>query len=349
MNNVQKEDCLKIGRASFIDWEKLNNATVLITGATGLIGSNLVNALAYNGQEKGLNIKLILPVRKKELAERLFSWTNAEIIQYELGSELPEDIKADYMIHLASPTSSKWFTEKPVETILANLGGTNALLESARKWSIRKFIYMSSMEVYGFPKKGHPVKENELGSFETMKARNSYPLAKMATEALCHSYWAEYGVPTVILRATQTFGPGVNYDDGRVFAEFMRCTLEKKDIVLKSPGLTERSYLYTADAVSAIVVAMLQGEPGHSYTVANPDTYCSIRDMAELVSKELTKDAIQVLVGEAGDYTSLSYADTLYMNLDITKLLSLGWEPTVGLVEMYKRMIKGVEEDGCTR
>lgn len=349
MNNVQREDCQNIGRSSFIDWKKLHNATVVITGATGLIGSNLVNVLAFNSQEKGLNIKIILPVRKKELAEQLFNWTNAEIIQYELGAELPEEINADYIVHLASPTSSKWFSEKPVETILANLEGTNALLESAKKRPIKKFIYVSSMEVYGFPEKGHLVKENELGSFETMKARNSYPLAKMASEALCYSYRSEYEVPAVVLRATQTFGPGVKYDDGRVFAEFMRCALQKRDIVLKSPGLTERSYLYTADAVSAIVVAMLQGDPGHSYTVANPDTYCSIRDMAELVSEELTKGAIQVIAVDAGDYSSLGYADTLYMKLDITKLSSLGWRPTVGLAEMYKRMIRGIEEDGCTR
>jgi nucleoside-diphosphate-sugar epimerase len=79
-------------------------------------------------------------------------------------------------------------------------------------------------------------------------------------------------VPAVILRATQTFGPGVKYEDGRVFAEFMRCAVEKRNIVLKSDGSTERCYLYTADAVSAILVALLKGEPGQAYTVANKDT-----------------------------------------------------------------------------
>ena len=191
----------------------------------------------------------------------------------------------------------------------------------------------------------HKVKENELGSFETMNARNSYPIAKIACENLCNSYCSQYGVPAVILRATQTFGPGVKYDDGRIFAEFMRCVVEKKNIVLKSAGLTERSYLYTADAVSAILVSLLNGKPGQAYTIANPNTYCSIKDMAQMVADEVAGGSIKVVFDIAKDIEKLGYARTLFMNLDVAKVEKLGWTPSVDLKSMFERMIEGMKAD----
>ena len=345
MNRVQIEDCENIGNLEFIDFEQFKDSKILITGSTGLIGSNLVNALAYNSQKKDLSIKLILPVRDKIAAIEQFAWTGAEIIPYCLGTKLNIDDAVDFVVHLASPTSSRFFVEKPVDTILSNIEGTKALLEWAKNNPVKKFISLSTMEVYGFPEKEHKVKENEVGAFETMKARNSYPIAKIACEALCNSYFVQFGVPTVVLRATQTFGPGVKYDDRRVFAQFMRCAVEKRDIVLKSAGLTERSYLYTADCVSAILVSLLKATPGQAYTVANCDTYCSIKDMAEMVAKKIAGGEIAVSFDISNDATSLGYAETLYMNLCVRKIEKIGWRPEVNLVEMFERMIEAIGKD----
>lgn len=343
MNKVQIEDCKIIGALNFIDWDEFKGRTILITGATGLIGSNLVNALAYNSQEKGLNVRLILPVRNVDAAKSLFDWTGAMIVPYELGTALEIEETVDYIVHLASPTSSKFFTENPVDTMLANIEGYNALLNWAVKNPVKKFIGFSTMEVYGFPEKGHKVDESELGSFETMNARNSYPVAKIACEALCNSYYVQYGVPAMILRATQTFGPGVKYDDGRVFAQFMRSVVEKKDIVLKSLGLTERSYLYTADAVSSILVSLLKAEPGQAYTVANSETYCSIKDMAQMVADEIAGGQIKVVFDVAEDIEKLGYAQTLYMDLKVDKISRIGWRATTDLKTMFERMIEGIK------
>lgn len=200
MNQIQLEDCRNIGNFKFIEWEQFKDSTILITGSTGLIGQNLVNAIAYNSQEKALGIQLILPVRNTEAAEKQFGWTGAKIIHYELGEELEIANQVDFIVHLASPTSSKFFMEKPVDTMMANLNGYKTLLDWSAKHSVKKFIGISTMEVYGYPRKGHKVKENELGSFETMNARNSYPIAKIACENLCNSYCSQYGVPAVILR-----------------------------------------------------------------------------------------------------------------------------------------------------
>ncbi len=341
MNSVQLEDCKMIGSLNYIDWNQFQNAKILITGSTGLIGSNLVNALAYNSREMDLNTHLILPVRNKDVANSLFDWTGSSIVDYRLedGFKIPSDV--DYVIHLASPTSSSFFSEKPVDTLISNIQGTIGLLNGVRNQSIKKFVVLSSMEVYGRHEKGFSVTEEDLGSFETMNSRNSYPISKIAVENICYSYYSQYGVPSVILRATQTFGPGVKYDDGRIFAQLMRCVIENRNIILRSRGLTERCYLYTADAVSAILVALLKGKPGNAYTVANPNTYCSIKEMAEMVSSVIANDKIKVTYDIADDVTRLGYADTLYMNLNVDKLMNLGWAPTTNLVEMYRRMISG--------
>ena len=340
MSNVQIEDFRKLNAETYIDWERLRKSSIVITGATGLIGSNLVKALLYVNSQRNLDFHINLLVRNLEVAKGLFGQDDAlHIIKYNLGDKPVISMKVDYIVHLASPTSSKYFIERPVDTISVNVEGTRAILEFAKEKKIQKLIYLSTMEVYGFPVKGHKVKENELGCFDTMDERNSYPIGKIAAESLCNAYYVQYGIPTVILRATQTFGPGVKYNDGRVFAQFMRCLLEKKNIVLKSCGKTERPYLYTADAVSAIIVGLLKGEAGNAYTIANPDTYCSIRDMAELVARELSGGQIKVLFDLSDNIKELGYSDTLYMNLSIDKIMKLGWEPTVSLKDMFVRMI----------
>lgn len=349
MNCIQIEDYKRIHALPFIDWERLTGKSILITGSTGLIGSNLVNALIYINSVEKLGLKLILLVRNIEAAKKKFG-EKSQSIQYRLyrlGERMDVEERIDYIVHMASPTSSKFFTEKPADTMTANIEGTRAMLELAREKKTEKFVYLSTMEVYGFPTAGHTVKENELGAFETMNARNSYPIGKIACEALCNSYWIQHHVPAVVLRATQTFGPGVGYDDGRVFAQFMRCVVEKKDIILKSAGLTERPYLYTGDAVSAIIVGLLDGVSGEAYTVANPDTYCSIKDMAQMVADKIASGKIKVTFDITSNLSKLGYADTLYMNLNIDKIKKLGWYPFVSLQEMFERMIKMAEKDNC--
>ena len=341
MTDIQEKDFELISNLSYINWKSFEKKSIMITGSTGLIGSNLVFALAYISKKLGLEIELILPVRNTQKASELFQeyMETLRVIEYKLGDELKCSSSIDYIIHCASPTSSKDFSQAPVDVLTANIMGTKALLEFARVNPVEKFIYLSSMEVYGFPEKGHKVFETDAGAFDTMKERNSYPIAKIACESLCRSYFTQYSVPTVVLRLIQTFGPGVKYDDGRVFAQFMRCAVEKKDIVLKTKGETERVYLYTADAIAAIITAMLKGQSGEAYSVANPDTYCSIKEMAELVANEVANSKIKVVFDIAEDISKLGYANTLYMNLNVSKLKALGWNPTVNMKHMFKNMI----------
>lgn len=328
-HEVLREDLDALLREA-LPWQELEGRTVLVTGATGLIGVPLVNALLHFGQHTQHPPKVLALVRSREKAARLLGAQMEECPNLELVlgdvTALPEiSGPVDYVVHAASQTASRAFVNSPVDVITTTLEGTRNMLELCRAKGSAGMVYLSSMEVYGYPKKGERVNEEHIGALLPTTVRNCYPLSKQMAECLCASYAAQYGVHARILRLTQTFGPGVAYQDGRVFAQFARCALEGKDIVLKTKGETSRSYLYTMDAVSAILRVLLQGEDGTAYTAANESSYCTIAEMARMVCHDLAGDRIGVRF-ELEDVSKLGYANTLFMDLDTARLQGLGWQ-----------------------
>ena len=322
-----------------IDPERFRDAVFLITGATGLIGATLVRALLYANRRNDLNLRIILWVRDRKKAEMLFEDApELELVECDITRAPEIPVRIDYIVHCANPTSSRFFLNNPADTISIAVEGTKNVLEIARKNNIKGMVFLSSMEVYGFPPKGQKVMENMLGGFDPTLPRNSYPISKQLCESMCCAYAAQYQIPAKIIRLTQTFGPGIDYMDGRIFAEFARCAKEKRNIVLLTQGQTERCYLYTADAVSAILVVLLDGVTGQAYTAANAGTYCSILQMAKNFADE---NNIQVVIKPL-DVNKLGYADTLYMKLNTEKIEKLGWHPKVGLLEMFQRMMEAM-------
>lgn len=313
------------------------NSKILITGATGLIGSALVKTILREE-----NVKVVALVRNAEKAERVFTdckSENLEIMVSDICDLKPENIGVDYIIHAASQTSSKAFVNTPVETINTAIKGTSNILEFARVNEVKSLVYLSSMEVYGAPTTDEKISESYPTNLDTMSVRSSYPESKRMCENLCTSYFSEYGVPVKVVRLTQTFGEGVDYNDGRVFAEFARCAIENKDIVLKTKGETKKNYLYVYDAVSAIITVLFNGENGNAYNAANEETYCSIYEMAQMVAEKCGNKSIKVVIEEKDDILKFGYAPTLKMNLSTEKLKNLGWKPKKDLFGMFNVMI----------
>ena len=338
---MPEKDLEIVLNSSYIPWSELAGKSVLITGANGLIGINLLKYIFEYSKANQLGIKLIALVRNKEklfnkMAQFEMSEGDVKVVVADVLEPITLDVKVDYIIHAAAPTSSKGFVESPVETIDAIVNGTLNILNLAKEKSVSGFVYLSTMELFGNPRKNEIVNEETTGSFDTRVIRNSYPLSKQVTENLCCGYAKEHNLNIKIVRLTQTFGPGVEKDDGRVFAEFARCVIDKKDIVLKTRGQTERCYLYTIDAVTAILTVLLKGDAGEMYIAANQDTYCSIYDMAQMLAN---KAGTKVVIQES-DISKLGYADELHMNLSSEKLQKMGWKPVVGLEEMFERMIE---------
>ena len=216
-----------------------------------------------------------------------------------------------------------------------------------QKKSIRKKIGISEdcFAVLYAPTWREGLDQFELIDYEQIKAafeKRFDPESKRMCESLCASYSSEFGVPAKVVRLTQTFGPGVKYDDGRVFAEFARCAIERRNIVLKTKGETRRSYLYTEDAVNAILTVLYNGIPGEAYNAANEETYCSIYEMAKMVAGRFGDNSVKVLVEETNP-EKLGYAPVLHMNLDTTKLRNLGWKAKFNLESMYQNMIEDMK------
>lgn len=339
-NSTFKHDLDAIVSNSAINWSLLDGKNLYITGGTGLIGYTLVSALAYAAINKKLNIGIYLLVRDLERSQNKFSAILKEYknISFVVGTveEAPKpDARIDYIIHGAAPTASSFFVENPVETIKASVLGTMGLLEIAKENKSEGFCYLSTMEVYGSPSIETPLKETDLGYMDSMFVRNSYPGSKRLCETMCASYASEYGIRTMTVRLAQTFGPGVKKDDGRVFADFARRVVSDEDIVMFTAGTSKRCYLYTMDAVAAILTVLLNGEAGNAYNAGNSETYCSIIEMAHMIAKDVAGDKIKV-VQELNSDIAKRFAPPHFYNLDTSKLEALGWKPTKNLTEMYQ-------------
>ena len=198
------------------------------------------------------------------------------------------------------------------------------------------------MEAFGVtPADNRDIRETDLGYIDVMNVRSSYSESKRLCENLCASYASEYGIPAKVIRLAQTVGPGVSYTDNRVTVQFARSVIEGKDIVLKTAGKTKRPILYIDDAVSAIQTVLERGKPGECYTAANPDTFCTIRDTAEAIIHDIAQDKIKLVFDLD---PNAGYAPDICLNLTVDKLKALGWEPKVGLVESYRRLIESLRK-----
>ncbi|MDO4976282.1 MAG: NAD-dependent epimerase/dehydratase family protein [Eubacteriales bacterium] len=345
-NIVLQQDIEQIAK-EFSAKEELNNCTVLVTGSTGLIGSQVVKALACMNRLSNKNMKVIAFARNEDKVKKVFaSLLDREDFSYVIGdinSPITLEEPVNYIIHGASATSSKYFVSNPVETIRTAMDGTIHVLEYAKKQTnLLGMTYLSSLEVYGVPdKEKQTIGENDYGYIDILNVRSSYSEGKKMVECLCASYASEYKIPVKIARLSQTFGPGVEYEDGRVFAEFARCAVEKKDIILHTAGNTVRSYCYTKDAVRALLYILLYGNVGEAYNVTNMDTVVSIREMAQLVADTVGQGEIAVKVDIPEDLASFGYNPEMVIRLDSQKLMELGWNATVDLEQMYRNMIAG--------
>lgn len=344
-DTVFMEDVISFTKRD-LPWNRLRGVTVLVTGATGLIGSTLVKTLAYCNSVGLTDTKIVCLVRNIEKALEIFGdiKNDARVIfvKGDVLDKIPYEMEVDYIIHGASVTSSRMFVTRPVETILTAVNGTGNMLEFAASKNVKSFVYLSSMEVYGVFGGGENAKsENDYGLIDPLKVRSSYSESKRMSECLCKSYQSEKKVPVKIARLVQTFGPGVDKSDGRVFAQFARSVINHEDIVLHTKGETKRKYLYTQDAVYGILTLLLKGTDGEAYNIANPDSFISIYEMALLASSLDNTGKTKVMV-ETEDIDKYGYAPTLIMNLSTDKIERLGFKANVSLKEAFKRMIKSM-------
>ena len=308
----------------------LQNSTLLITGATGLIGSMLVKTILAANEKFDLHIKVIGQIRNPEKAKTIFG------NQFDSVSFVTDPhVQCDRIVHTVSPTTSRFFIEHPVETIRSSVEGTMEILEVAQD-NHAAMVYLSSMEQYGVPyAPGQRMSEDKIGVIDHLNIRSSYSESKRLCECLCASYASEYGVNVKIARLAQTFGAGGPLTDNRMPMQFARSAADGSDIVLHTEGKSISNFVYLTDAIAGILAILERGEPGQAYNVCNDQETRSVREIAELVCREVAGDQIKVRIEKKDN---MGYAPDVAMYLDSGKLRSLGWDPKVGMVEAYRRL-----------
>lgn len=328
--------------------EKLNNSTVFVTGATGLVGSLLVKALLYHNDKAGATTSIVCLVRSVDKAKLIFGdilgRSDLKLVVGDVRSDLTKimsGISVDYVLHAASVTTSKVMVEEPVSTVEVAVIGTNNVLKLARANKVKSFVYISSMEVYGQTEKT-VVREEDIGYINPLDVRSNYPESKRMCENLCIAYLKQYNIPIKIARLAQTFGPGILPGENRVFAQFARSVIQQKDIVLHTTGESEGNYCYTRDSILGILTILLKGADGEAYNVSNEATHTTIIKMAKMVASKLADDKIDVKL-DIPQENKYGYAKDTKLFLSSEKLRRLGWTPTVELQEAFQRLITSMK------
>jgi UDP-glucuronate decarboxylase len=340
---VLREDVESVLNDSAIPWGRFRGATVLVTGATGVIGGGIARVLRAASVSRGLDLTVVAHGRDVVKGRRLEAglgvrFLGADVL--ELSPATSGLARTDFVFHCAGVTSSARMVAQPEEVLRTAVDGTRNVLDLAVALGAGSVVCVSSMEVYGQGLSG-VVTESDLGVVDLDDPRSSYPEGKRRAEALSAAYATTHDLHTINARLGLTFGAGVanDLDNTRVPLQFARSVLAGRDIELHTDGAGVTNVCYLADAVRALLLLATKGAPGEAYNVVNPQASMSIRQMAEVVARDVAGGTIRVVVKPPEDIERRGYAQPSAYRLSAEKLRALGWEPRYGMAEMYERMI----------
>lgn len=319
--------------------EKLNGKRVLITGATGLIGVCMIDALMRRNEQNGSGIKIFAVGRNKQKATvRLGAYFNKPdftFLEQDVIEEFPKELSVDIIIPLASNTHPLAYSKYPVETIAINVkGAENALNKALQCKAI--VLYPSTVEVYGNARGNDVFTEDYTGALNLTTSRSCYTESKRVCEAMCLSYAAEYGVDVKVVRLSRVFGPTMLESDTKASSQFIQKALNGENVILKSEGYQFFSYTYVADAVSAMLYVLLHGESGTAYNISNEDCNVHLREFAKICSETVGR---KVIFDLPSDDERKGFSVATQAIMDNSRLKAIGWLPKYGMKGAVERTI----------
>lgn len=323
--------------------EHLNGSTILVSGATGLIGSRIVIKLCELNDEYNAGIHIVALYKNEEKKNSLYGdkcgREDISFVRNDVMEPIEYGGSVDYVIHCAGISGgTKMHLKKPMYVFEVAYNGTKNLLEFAVNHGVKGFCFVSTYEIYGSVNQTELISENAPCKLDPMVLRNIYAECKRMCESMCIAVGSTCDMNVFAGRLTSTFGNGVKYDDPRFFAEFARCIVEKRDIVLKSMGGTVRSYLDADDAASAFLYILVNGKSDTAYNITNMDNDISIRDIA-LKMIELSDNSVELRFDVAEDISKLGYRVESTTLMDAERLYDLGWKPVYTLEDTLKKLL----------
>ena len=342
MNKIIEQDVKNI-LSEKLPWNELKNNVVMVTGANGFIPSYIVETLLAIG-----DIKVVAVVRNLDKALEKFKHhrknQNLEFFVHDLSQPLYFKDHLDYIIHAASQASPKFYGKDPVGTLRSNTIGTASLLEIAKEQKIKKFLFVSSGEVYGNVEEDL-ISENCSGNVNITNIRSCYAESKRMGENMCVCYSSQYGIFVNQIRLAHTYGPGISLNDGRVFADFVKNIVNNEDIVLNSDGSAKRCFIYISDMIRAVFYVLFNGENREAYNISSSQEI-SILELANLLIALYPEKGLKVSFSNNVVSNGYIPSKTKRIMLDINKLKALGWNEKIDLETGFKRMIDSYVSDG---
>lgn len=329
------------------EWEKLKNKKVFISGAYGMLSSYIVFFLMFLNIRFEYNIHLIAQGRDETKARKKFGefWNHKcfEYTNVNICEKISPQYKADYFIHSAGIANPQLYSSHPVEVIEPNVLGTYNLLKIAQKSKCRKFLLFSSGDIYGKVDNPVCITEESKGKLDTLDIHSCYGESKRLAETLCSAFSREYAVPITIARIGHTYGPTMDIDnDPRSFSSFMKCAIEKQDIIMYSDGSAKRPFCYLADAVFGFMLMLLDGKDGEAYNISNSDQFISVAELADTIAN-ISGNKIKVIRKKRMD----SFVENTLNScnrLSEEKLKALGWccryDVKKGMQQTYKFLLE---------
>lgn len=321
-----------------LPWQYIEGNTVLITGASGMVGKCLVDIFFKHNDElkdTSRNIHIIALSRSERTAKERFSayWDRADFTYYacDVNNAIPEIGNADFIIHAASNTHPKQYANDAIGTIASNVIGTKNLLDYAIAHGTKRFCFVSSVEIYGENRGDvEKFKESYLGYIDCNTLRAGYPESKRVGETLCNAYYETHGLDFVIPRLSRVYGPTMLLSDTKAISQFIKKAAAKENIVLKSEGNQEYSYSYVTDAAAGILYVLLLGESGQAYNIADKESDVTLKDLAGNLAEIAGSQVIYELPEES---ERKGYSTATKAMLDSHKLECLGWKAEVHMLD----------------
>ncbi len=325
-------------------WKQLENKSMMISGATGLIGSFLIDVILEKNLTDGLNCTIYALGRSEKKARERFAKFADDLhfvfIPYDV--KFPLECKGlgkvDFILHLAANTHPMLYSTDPIGTIATNIIGLKNLLDFAVKHQVERFVFASSNEIYGENRGDVELfDEDYCGYINSNTLRAGYPESKRCGEALCQAYKSQLGLDEIVVRFTRSYGPTMLMDDTKAISQFIRKGIVGEDIVLKSDGNQFYSYTYVSDAVSGLLVALINGKNGEAYNIADCKSDITLKDLAMIVANIHSKKVVLELPDEV---EAAGYSKATKARLDGRKLRSIGWIPQYDIQTGIERTIQ---------
>lgn len=345
-NRMYIEDIQRIVNLKY-DWDKIDGHSFLIIGASGMIGSCLIDLLMLRNKRLNADIRIWAMGRNRERLEERFQQylkePHFQLVTGDVREPIERNIQADYIIHGASNTHPKAYAADPIGTIMTNLAGTEQVLKHAVATEASRVLFLSTVEIYG-ENRGDVKKfpEDYCGYIDCNTLRAGYPEGKRVSESLCQAYREAYGVDIVIPRLARTFGPTMLLGDSKASSQFIMNAVFGKNIILKSEGNQLFSYTYVCDVVSSMLFLLIYGEDGEAYNVSDSMYDLKLKNLAEFLAKIGNSKVIMEMPTED---ELKGYSKVVTALIDSNKIKNLGWKSIYSLEESLRHTVEILREN----